>query len=89
MFYVLLIGIGLGSGLFGATVPSLLGAGGPAQSQAISGYRFVGDLGFVLAPLSCAWLVGRSGFGLAYLLAAAPLLVAAVFVIRMPTTRTR
>ena len=84
VFYLLLIGIGLGSGLFGASVPSLLGTDGPVHSRAIAGYRFVGDLGFVLAPLSCAWLAGRSGFGWAYVLAAAPLLIAAVLVIRMP-----
>jgi MFS family permease len=62
----------------------------PGGSGAAVGVnQMAGDLGYLIAPISCLWLADHSGFGIAYLFGALP--AAAVFFValRLPSRATR
>ncbi len=56
------------------------------RSTAVAVFRFVGDLGFVLGPLAAGACADRLGYGPAFVLAAAPVVLALAFALSIRET---
>jgi MFS family permease len=80
--------LGVATG-FAAVVPAAVVADvAPRGSSgtAVGGYRFAGDVGFVLGPLIGGMVADAAGFGPAFLVTALPILAAFILAIGMPET---
>jgi MFS family permease len=84
-----LIGAGIAAsstaagGLLADTVPR----GG--SGAAVSVNQMAGDLGYLLAPTAVGWVAEHSSFGVAYILAAVPAVVALAMAVRLPAKITK
>jgi MFS transporter, DHA1 family, multidrug resistance protein len=83
--------LGLTSGFEGVLPPAMLAdiVPGRRSGTAVGVYRFFGDLGFVAGPLFVGVAASIVGFRTAFILAALPLVLALILVIRTPETLRR
>jgi MFS family permease len=56
------------------------------SAPAVTVFRFVGDLGFVLGPLVAGWAAGRYGFAAAFAITALPCALAVALALSIPET---
>jgi MFS family permease len=82
VFLVLMAIMGVTTGFGGVPQAPMLGDVTPEELKgtAVAVFRFCGDLGFVVGPLVAGWAAGSLGFGGAFALTAAPVLVALALV---------
>jgi MFS family permease len=80
--------LGLASGFAGVPPAAVLSDVVPESSSGlgVGAYRFAGDLAFVLGPVLTGASVAKFGFKPAFVLAAVPLLLTLVIVVRTPET---
>lgn len=91
MFAVLLGLGGVASGVAGVSPPAMLADLTPEDRSAVSvaAYRFCGDLGYVIGPLLAGLTAQFVGFAAAFVVAAAPTFLSALFLLPVPETRKR
>jgi MFS family permease len=91
VFGALMAGLGLVGGVAGVPPAAMLSDVSPegGSGAAVGLFRFFGDLGFVVGPLTAGFVATASGFRSAFVAAALPILIAFVFVVRSPETMAR
>lgn len=83
-------GLGVATGFAGVAPGAIVADIAPRRSgTAIGVYRFAGDVGFVLGPITAGVVAQAAGFTAAFLVLAAPLAVAFLLALRMPETLRR
>jgi MFS family permease len=80
--------LGVSSGYSGVPPAAMLQDVTPEglSAPAVTVFRFVGDLGFVLGPLVAGWAAGRYGFAAAFAITAVPCAVAVALVLSVRET---
>jgi MFS family permease len=90
LFLVAMVVFGLGSGLLDVAPGAMLGdVAGGRGGTVVAAYQMAGDVGSLLGPLTAGALADSAGFGAAFGVTAAVLLVAAVSAARAPETLQR
>jgi MFS family permease len=90
--FTVLLGVGgIASGVAGVSPPAMLGDLTPEDRSAVAvaAYRFCGDFGYVVGPLLAGLTAQFVGFPAAFLVAALPTLLSALFLLPVPETRGR
>jgi MFS family permease len=88
VFMVLMAVMGVTTGFGGVPEAPMLGdvTRPEMKGSAVAMFRFFGDLGFVIGPLAAGWAADALGFTGAFIVSAAPVLVAAALVASVPET---
>jgi MFS family permease len=83
--------LGIASGFAGVPPAAVLSDVVPESSSGlgVGAYRFAGDLAFVFGPVLTGATIAGMGFQAAFVLAAVPLTLALVVVVRTPETMAR
>ncbi len=82
--YIVAALTGVGIGLAAVALPTMIGDIAPAgtEGRASGVYRMANDMGWVFGPVTLGFLADRSQYGLAFILAGLPFLVAAAMLAR-------
>jgi MFS transporter, ACDE family, multidrug resistance protein len=88
VFMVLMAVMGVTTGFGGVPEAPMLGdvTRPEMKGSAVAMFRFFGDLGFVVGPLAAGWAADALGFTGAFIVSAAPVLIAAGLVASVPET---
>jgi len=90
-FGALMLALGLASGVAGTPAGAMLSDIAPPgrSGTAVGIFRFAGDIGITLGPLTAGVAVSALGFRWAFLIAAIPMFAAAAVALRSPETLER
>jgi MFS family permease len=80
--------LGVTSGFAGVPPAPMLSDVTPIELKAtgVAAFRLVGDIGFVLGPLTAGWTAKHFGFGAAFAVSALPAFVALALVLSISET---
>lgn len=90
MLALVMAGLGIATGFAGVAPGAIVADVAPRRTgTAIGVYRFAGDVGFVLGPVVAGVTADTFGFGAAFLVLAAPLVLVFLFALGTPETLAR